>query len=270
MYPSILIGNRTGGQGKTLVSQLVHYAFDLCAGVSMRLVSADSIEDGGEGASKLGRFVDGVEELGIGARMGEVRLKPQLAVGHWDRLGQILKSGGCIVDLGANVAPVVFEWAKERNAGRILAAGAEIVLVVPVTAQRQALLDAKECLEMSFEAGSQLPVSRRFVVLNEYHGDFAGVAGSDEFRYLDALAKDGKVSIVRLGKCTSEVWAQVEATFTAVADLVELDHVEYARRFGMNEFQASGAQQEFVEWLKRQIEAFSEAGLVPDVERAPA
>lgn len=265
--PAILVGNRTGGQGKTIVSQLIHHGYS-CAQQSLGAASADSSAQGE--ASKLGRILPEVEELGTGANLADLKENQHAAVQHWDRLGRRLLNGNCVIDLGANVLPLVFQWARERKAKSLLV-NKDIRLVIPVTAQAQSVSDGLAMLEASLDPAGYLPVRHRYVVLNEYHGGFHGFAGDVEFEALAGSKRDSSVRVIRLSKAVVEVWGQIEAGFMSLGKLANMASDQYASAFGLdNEFAAVGAEADLKEWVSTSIRAFVTAGLVPaPVEALP-
>ncbi len=259
--PTILVGNRTGGQGKTLVSQLLHYGHML-AGHEMQLVAADS-SDAQDSRSKLGRILEGeVEELGIGAKMDEIRNDPRKAVAYWDRIGKHLKEGNAVIDLGANILPLVFDWAKQRRAGRLLKQS-QISLVVPITAQRQSVMDGMQMIQEALDRDSQIPITDTFVIFNACHGSFADLQTKSEMISLLRMVQDSKVIRIDLAKCNTEIWEAMEADFTSLSTMAQMSHDAIAERFGLDLFAASGAQVDFTEWLEATLTAFRQAGLLP-------
>lgn len=257
--PAILVGNRTGGQGKTLISQLIHYGYKM-SGVPLRAVSADSADN--TEASKLGSLIADVEELGTGATMAQVRSNQHLAVQYWDRLGELLLEGGCVIDLGANILPMVFQWAAERQAGRLLE-GKPIFLVVPVTAQRQSIDDAAAVFNHAVRHTGSLAFSRKVLVLNEYHGTFDSVANDMEFKKL-VKRDDGDITVVTLSRANVEVWEQIEAKGFSIDRLMKMNVADYAGAFGVNAFAASGAEAALKRWVHDCLVMLHSAGLVPE------
>lgn len=262
--PAILVGNRTGGQGKTLISQLIHcgYAY---SGKPIGAVSADSSEAGV--SSKLGRILGNVQELGIGANISSVMENQHEAVRYWDELGQRLLDGNCVIDLGANILPLIIQWAQQRNAGRVLR-GAPIALVIPVTAQAQSLADAQEMLLSAYD--SELPISEWYIVLNEYHGSFDGLKGDSGYEFITKKEHSRTKHIVTLPKANVEVWGQIEAKNISFEKLGRMAHQDWAREFRVNPFAASGSDIAYINWVRAALEAFEGAGLVPNFPRPNA
>lgn len=259
--PAILVGNRTGGQGKTLISQLIHcgYAY---SGKPIGAVSADSSETGV--SSKLGRILGNVQELGIGANISSVMENQHEAVRYWDQLGKRLLDGNCVVDLGANILPLVFQWAEQRNARRVLR-GKPIALVIPVTAQAQSLSDAQEMLVSSYD--SELPISEWHIVLNEYHGPFDRLHDDSDYKFITRKEPGRSKHIIKLPKANVEVWGQIEAKNIGFEKLGRLDHNEWAEEFDINPFAASGADVTYMNWVVGALGAFEGAGLIPKFPR---
>lgn len=262
--PAILVGNRTGGQGKTLISQLIHcgYAY---SGRPIGAVSADSSDAGV--SSKLGRILGDVQELGIGANISSVMENQHEAVRYWDELGDRLFDGNCVIDLGANILPLIFQWAAQRNAGRVLR-GNPIALVIPVTAQAQSLADAVEMLQASRE--SELPISNRFIVLNEYHGSFDRLLDNPDYAAITKAVRSHPTTVIKLPKAKVEVWDQIEAKNLSFEKLGRMAHTDWAAEFKVNRFAASGSDIAYINWVRGALEAFEAAGLVPNFPRPNA
>ena len=264
---SIICANRTGGQGKSLVAQLVALGYDYSA-KPLRKVAADIVDDGD--ISKFGRFFPGqVTELKIGATIQELRDDERAALREGDRVGEQIVKGDCVIDLGANVVDSVWQWANARSAGAVLEKrGIEApVLVVPCTSNGQAVADAVALLEKSFKQTDDLPISARFLVLNERDGNFDKYTDDDAFSKIEAMTKKG-LKLVRLRKCRSEVWPEIERKFIPFAELAEMESDDFEKRFDLSVFAASGAHSDLLEWLKESIESFREAGLIPSAPAA--
>jgi len=260
---SVIVCNRTGGQGKTLIAQLIALAFEE-AGISKILASADSSTT--EAISKLGKIHRGsVLELGIGAEFDAVRSDASKVVSHWDQLGAILASGNAIVDIGANLVDTVWNWAHARNAGEVLrsAKAPQIVLVVPVRAQAQAIEDALAVLERSIREDAFLPIAARILVLNEASGGFERYGSSGDFERLSAMKHNAGLKIVRLPQCRSEIWPSLERNYTPLRSIIPMTTQDVAQEFHLDMFAASGARADLLQWISHAIESFRVAGLIP-------
>lgn len=267
MGPSVIVANRTGGQGKTLVAQLIALAYEL-AGLPIDLASADT--SAGQNSSKLGKFYRGsVQELGIGADLDSVRLDGSRAVAHWDRIGSLLLTGNVVIDLGANIVDQIWEWARSRNAHSVLkeSHAPPITLVVPIRAQAQALEDALTLLERSISETRALPIARRVLILNEASGDFERYGTHNDFERLQAMKLNADLKIVRLPLCRSEIWPAIERHYLPLRGLIQLSTETYAKEFHLDLFAASGARTDLMDWLTEAIDGFRAVGIVPDTVR---
>lgn len=262
--PTVLVGNRTGGQGKTLITQIINLGYRLGEGSPSTLVAADSLaRDGNLGASKLGSIYSEVEELGIGAGLSQTLEDGRSAVSYWDKIGQHLKNGGAIIDFGANVLPMVFDWAQQRRTSRILSTS-RIHLVVPITAQPQSLSDAVDILSTALSDKCELKTERQFAVFNEVHGKFDAIQGSDEYAQLMKLLKKPTAHSVKLPLCRCELWSKIESQLMRMNDLVEMPYEDWQKVFKTDEFLASAAQHDYSVWLASAIDAFRKVGLIPE------
>lgn len=266
---TVLVTNLTGGQGKTMSSQIINIGF-LDAGRRPRLAAADTFGD--DRTSKLGRLHPGlVEELGIGVRLTDIRDDAGAAIRYWDRFGQVLLRGGYIVDVGANVAPFIFDWAYARNAGRILRQqkAPPIILVVPMRPQAKAVEDALNILERSINDPDMLPISRRVLIQNESGGTFANFGSNEDYLRLEHLTLHHGLRIARMRHCHSDLWPIAERLYIPILDLLDADLEVLQRDYGLDLFAASGAQADLVAWLNETLTEFREIGLVPPPAEPP-
>ncbi|WP_421880240.1 hypothetical protein [Pacificispira sp.] len=260
---SVVVANRTGGQGKTLVAQLVSLCFE-GAGITKHLAAADTADL--SRCSKLGKlFREQVTELGLGATIDAVRSDPNRAVAHWDALGELLCAGDVVVDLGANLVDMVWDWAAARQAGSILRSPRipRIVLVVPVRAQAQALEDAFTVLERSIKENDNLPLAGRILVLNEASGPFSQYGNNSDFERIQAMKHNAGLKVMSLAQCRSEIWPTLERNHVPIAKVARMETNEFGEEFGLDRFAASGARADFLTWLEKIIADFQRIGLVP-------
>lgn len=180
-----LIGTRTGGQGKTMAAQLIVRAMRK-SGVDLVLAAADTDRSGVK--SKFGSVFAGVRELGIGADLDVALRDGSALVRHWDQVGEVLESPSAIVDIGANVIGDILRWG--RGIGADTFSGADLTLVVPVTAQAQAVSDALEVIRDARKPGG-LPFRRIVVIFNALRGDPAALAGASELERLADVVRIG-------------------------------------------------------------------------------
>ena len=254
---------RTGGQGKTTVAQLVGLLHEL-KGQPLKYASADSDSTGQ--ASKLGRFLTGVRELGIGADLKSIKVSndPNAAIRYWDQFGATLLDGGYVVDVGANIARNLFDWAEVSNAGAILKRrnAAPIDLVVTVRAESQAIEDAKELINLSFEKEDFIEFDRRFVVLNEVGGSFEGLP-VDKMLQGFASKYNKPVKAMRLPRCTSDLWPLMEREFLSIRDALRLSEEDLEKKYGLSVWAANAGLTDLKAWVSQALDGFEKAGLGP-------
>jgi len=254
---------KTGGQGKTLVAQLLALQHEH-KGVPAKLAAADS--DSLNQRSKFGRLFPNVKELGIGEDLTRIKhsTDPNLAIKYWDEFGRTLLDGGCIIDVGANVAAELFAWAEARNAGSLLRRrnSPPIDLVVATKAESQAIEDARALLQYSFDKNEWLPFGRRFVVLNEVAGGFDRYENDPAFRRLKAFQGMG-VGIINMKRCESDIWGLMEKEFISVRDAVKMTENDLEKRYGIDVWTGHGGLTDLKCWAYETLTAFEKAGLVP-------
>ena len=257
---SIFVAIRTGGMGKTTTVQIIEYALSR-KNVSFDLVSLDVAEKGA--SSKLKKVLDQTEDMVFGASMEAISQDPNAALQNFDDLGQRLARGGAIFDFGANIAPVVFGWAKVGEIHEYLAHMPKITLVVPVTAQSQAIDDAIAIIKEARGTISDLPIAKIIVVYNERDGKF----GNDIARYADlvaeTIAKDDGIEMksVVLPKLLSEIWNKIQAKNMPFADAIRLSAAELERDLGLPLMQAGRGKKFFRDWLNAAELQFLNAGI---------
>jgi hypothetical protein len=263
---SIIVATRTGGQGKTLVSQVIHFIFKEC-GEPLKVMAADTAGDNGSATkSKLARFLeaeDVVEELGIGATIQSIRSNTDEMLKYWVPLAQGLVEGNVLVDVGANVLPAIWEWAVEIDAGRVLREAPPIWLVIPVTAQAQSLSDSCDLIRLAEAKQKYLPVAKYIVVFNEHEGKFDRVSDTAEYQSLMKLISDVKASTISLERCKTSVWQKMQVDWISLKAMRNLTYRDYSSRFGLSSFMGSAAEKDFVGWLFSTAKAFQAASLYP-------
>jgi len=261
---------KTGGQGKTLVAQMLVLQHEQ-KGVPVRLAAADS--DSLNQRSKMGRLFPAVKELGIGEDLTRIKSStdPNLAIKYWDEFGRTLLDGGHIIDVGANVAAELFAWAEARNAGALLRRrnSAPLDLVVTTKAESQGIEDARALIQYSFDKQEWLPFSRRFVVLNEVAGSFGSFEADQSFRRLKAFQSMG-VGIINVKRCESDIWQLMEREFISVRDGIKMTEVDLEKRFGIDVWTGHGGLTDLKNWAAETLAAFEKAGLFPMVQRQEA
>lgn len=260
---------KTGGQGKTLVAQMLVLQHEQ-KGIPVKLAAADS--DSLNQRSKFGRLFAGVKELGIGEELTNIKTStdPNLAIKYWDEFGRTLLDGGHVIDVGANVAADLFAWAEARSAGALLRRrnSAPIDLIVTTKAESQAIEDARSLLQYSIEKNEWLPINRRFLVLNEVAGGFGSYENDQAFRRLKNLQSQG-VGVITIKRCESDIWTLLEREFISVRDALKLTDTDLEKRYGIDVWTGHSGLTDLRAWANETLAAFEKAGLFPAVD-APA
>ncbi len=263
MSETIIVANRTGGQGKTVAAQLLIWGMEV-GGLEPRRIAIDSIGEGTK--SKFGKFCKRVREIRVSPDQESLRSDSKAMLAHWDAVGKELLNGGAVIDVGANVIDSIFAWAAARNAGSVLAQrkAPPVTLVVPAQAQAQALEDALHLLERSITEGGNLQITRRVLLLNEAFGGFDTYGTNEDFTRLQRMKEEHGLRIGRLRKCTSALWPFIERLYLNMADVTEMDPSDMEKKFGLNPFEAAGAQVDFLQWALQSLRMLNSLGLTPD------
>lgn len=248
---SVVVGTRTGGQGKTLITQLLYGAAQ-ATGRRLTLVSADSVDDGpAKAGSKLAAIIDGVHEVAVAPPMENVLQSGTAVLAHWDRLGEFLEAGDALIDLGANVLGSVCGWARTSKIGAMLQ---PVTIVLPVTCQAQSAADAVAVLADLVEIGEDLPVAHKVIVFNNVHGPVSTASGAS-FDELRRMITAGELSGCAIKRCVSEIWSQVEAEQLPLANVVSMAPEEIAARFKVGKFAAVRGRQMLAAWRHESMKA---------------
>jgi hypothetical protein len=222
MPRATFVCNSKGGVGKTTVAVAIAEVYRALHGRAPKMIDCDS-------RHKLCKML-GSEVIGFGlcATTDDLLANPDLIVSYWDALGDhILGGNDVVIDLGANVDAQIFEWAaRSRIADYLGETGVDIV--VPTTAEPLAIEGARVLLT---SAARIFPDSRRVLVLNEAHGRFAGYETADEFRSLLALPG---LHVVRLPKCISSLWNDLERDGVSFAKAIELGPEKIGATLGLS------------------------------------
>ena len=263
MNESIIVANRTGGQGKTVTAQMLIWGMEI-GGLEPRRIAIDSV---GEGTvSKFGKFCARVCEIRVSPDEASLRSDSKAVLTHWDAVGRELLQGGAVIDVGANVIDTIFTWAAARNAGSVLTQrkAPPVALVVPTQAQAQALEDALHLLERSIAEGENLQISRRVLLLNEAFGGFDTYGTNEDFARLQRMKEEHGLKIGRIRKCESALWPYIERLYLNMAEVSEMDPSEMEDRFALNPFEAAGAQVDFLRWALDTLRTLNSLDLTPN------
>ena len=256
---SLLVGTLTGGQGKTLIVQLLAYAAYL-QNYEFKFVSVDSVDDGSSGTtstSKLARVLPGVHQIAIAASLSDVLKTSDAAITHWDGLGEFLADGNCLVDLGANVPPAIFQWAAVSEQGHLFQ---PMTLIIPVTRQTQSAADAIAVMDEATELRQHFPIQRIVVAYNDVHGIVGDDTGPD-FVELRKRKQAGLIDECRIDRCPSGLWAQIETSQKTFSKLAAMTDAEFQSAFNLGRFPAGRGSMIFKRWLNEQVRRFAAIGL---------
>jgi len=187
-----IVANKTGGQGKTTVAQLLYEAL-LDAGVGPRLAAIDRA-GGSRRRSKLGTLYPQTFDWGVAADRAELAAgQGEAALRHWDVLSRVLKQRHVVIDVGANAIDPMLRWMQLS-----LTADARhpMNFLVVSTAQEHAAADAMAVLDEIEASRRAIAVGRIGVVLNGAFGSFD--QPGDKVAGLMALAKARGYPIIQL------------------------------------------------------------------------
>lgn len=253
---SCLVGNRTGGQGKTLVTQLLAEALS-DAGVQATLASVDTAH--GDTRSKLGALYSGAIDLAVAADIGEAAAEGDSMAGlrHWDGFVDVLRRKNVVIDIGANVWPPIAQWAEVSKPSRFIR-GRPLNVLVVVTAQDSSIRDGLVMLSQVEAAAEDLNVGRVGVVLNQHGG---------KFEESDANVKALRAYIAERNLPTIDLTrGHVKATDmgVSIARLRKMDGSEYHKVRSSESEVAAWRELDFAQaWIEKAIAAFRAAGFAP-------
>lgn len=263
-FEVIVVANRTGGQGKTTVSQMLLSMYP-----EAQPFSADA-QDAPDGKSKLGRIMGDrkVHELGVGWSLEQTQKGLEENSAFWDEFGALLaqvadKGEVAVVDLGANVVDSLVAWGGSFDSAslfcerRIVAGRKPIVFtfVVPMVSSPQAMSDAK-AIAAELAAGGGLPVSRVVFVRNEWQG-----AIPQGFDPMPADPGAVKWSTCSIAKCDSSLLKIFELKEKAIGSIVGMDDDVLSKEFALNFIQAARSGDRMRTWLSTSIASLMKAGL---------
>lgn len=217
----VFVANSKGGVGKTTVASVIAEVYRATRGRLPKLVDCDS-------RHKLVKiFGDCVTAIELSASTDELIANPDLIVSYWDGLGDHIMGGDdVVIDLGANVDRSVFEWAARSRFADYLGE-IQVDVVVPATAEPLAIEGARVLLE---SAAAVFPAARRVLVLNEGHGGFSAYEAAPDYKRLVGLPG---LQVVRLPKCTSAIWGDLERDGLSFAKAIELGPDKIGPALGM-------------------------------------
>jgi len=251
---SCIIANRTGGQGKTLVAEVLLHALTT-SGVRVVPAAIDTAVETG-GRSKLGRRYPEVQDYAISADIGEVATDGAKALLHWEEVVELFKQRNVAVDLGANVVHELLKFVQMSDISPIMR-GRPVNFLVVTTAQDNAIGDAIATLAEIEKARGAMELGKIVVVLNEFHGQFGGADGNTAA--LRNLISAKGYATVTIGKC---LFSQLDKG-GSLKDLLEIDAEAFERRYGVKTMTAIREVGELSKWVAAAVDQFRAAGIVP-------
>lgn len=180
-----LIANDKGGVGKSL---LAHFCVVALRGsnLSPRIVEYDR-------QPKLRRlFGNAVESHATGPDLAALESDPGAAARFWDPvLAMLAEPQPLVLDFGAQVWSGFSQWAQASNLAT-LAPGVGVTILVPVTADPEAVAGAVRVLE---EAPMLLPQARLVLMVCDKDGQVASLAGTPDYDRMIALVQARQVPV---------------------------------------------------------------------------
>lgn len=280
-----IVGNRTGGQGKTLLAQMIARS---TAGA--HVVAADKA-DAETGMSKLGRILQDVKdanktdpkrekiakalenakaldhafdpvaivELGVGPSAIDLLQDPHKGIAIWDEVGQLAMEQHVVMDLGAQVVDGLLDWAENSGAAEIFdTADVPVRMVIPMMASAKAVNDAHEIFQrlMTFEPRF---ASEVIFVRNAADGSFSQIDYDPMMQKIKAVVerKDFPIRVVMIDvpACNSNLLRVAEASYSAVDTVCRLDAKTISDLFSMNQWDANRQKKLLLQWRDEVLKA---------------
>lgn len=261
---SVIVGTMTGGQGKTLVSQLMAIVA-IGQKLPLRVIAMDAVNPNSEAGkmAKLHIALTGkklslnkvtVETLPLEG--GNERMSffvPRNVNSQIEKLGSALMTDDCLVDLGANLVDKFLDWIGTADVDGALLGGADLTLVIPVTNEKVSIQRAMDTLTkvQSLSSHRIEPV----LVFNEMLGEFGD---PDETPALMALIKllGEKGRYVGLSNCLAYGLKVVSGLDGGLLGVVRQTAADYQKLMNARSiFEASTDLAELVKWTKQSMVA---------------
>ena len=274
----VVVANRTGGQGKTLASQLIIAAYP-----RMRSYCADSRDAVVDGSrkSKLARMVEGTVDFGAGPTEDDFKEDPKVYSRFWDPFGLAVLMGDAkdvdsskravvagranagkpmLIDFGANVVDSFLDWSKSSGGAAAFDTGtwrAAFDFVIPVVSSPQSIGDALSIVER-LRTGEHVPVRRIVLVLNEIQGPFPQ-DGDGPFEALTALVRVSGGVVVPMPRIDNKGLRFFEAKNRPVSDISRQSGVKLGADLEIGVFEGNRVYREAKGWFDAVTSAFREA-----------
>lgn len=263
-----LIGSDKGGIGKSMIALILALAHDRAD----RPLKIMEIDHQAKLRSVLGDRVD--LSLKAGADLAEVAKDRHRAASFYDPIYELWAADDSLTDLGANASTSLFQWMRECDVATLAAEDGIRFRFVAVTApDDQAMKSAVSAIKDAMEtlpAGSEI-----LLVRNDIHGEagFAPYKGTDPAEQLEAMQRDGKITVIDVPYCDSLLMEYGKAH--RMSPLAVLDQAdEVAKKMELGRVAASMQKRKLVNWLFNVQTAmapmFLPAGEAAKVEAAAA
>ncbi|TAL79976.1 MAG: hypothetical protein EPN75_08785 [Beijerinckiaceae bacterium] len=267
----IMVGNRTGGQGKTLVTEILLSLLT----EERQVIAADSVEAvGASKKSKLGRIFDDVDDVGCGPSAEEMKRDPKVYRKFWDGIGLKIAGGRqaspVVMDFGANVIDSMISWARDSHVGDFFSRKESLVaaeLVIPFVASPQAIGDALS-IARELARGDVFPVRRIVFLCNEVQGSFERFRDTPEMLEIRAMARKFTFPVIKLSRCDAGLLRLLEKNDEPKVSVLDKSVDDIGAQYGLNFFEASRELEDVKAWLEQARDKLSSAlKLVREVPR---
>jgi len=244
---SALVVNRSGGVGKTLLTQALRILMASPAGEDWRPISVDSVEGGQR--SKLSRLMPECVDIPIAPKLSAIKSNAFPFYQLWDRVFLNIAQGSAIVDFGANVVPNFAQWLELQEGDNYGIVCPPSLLIVPITSSAQALSDGVATIEGFWKTQQVLPISRTIVFFNEVFGPVENPISPD-YTWLLRRAREGKLTILRMPKCEGPLLAAFDAQDIPVFSVLRMNDDQLSAMFGLTDLRRRTlAQKQLLEFL---------------------
>jgi len=260
---SVIVGTMTGGQGKTLVSQLMAMVA-IGQKLPLRVIAMDAVNPRSKEGKmaklhialstlKLNNVV--VETLPLEGESEKMAFfVPRNVNSQIEKLGSALMENDCLVDLGANLVDKFVDWLRTADPDGALLGGANLTLVIPVTNEKVSIQRALDTLTKlkSVNAHQIEPV----LVFNEVLGQFADPKDDATIKGLLSLLNGLGGRQVVLSNCLAYGLKVVSGLDGGLLGVVRQTAAEYQQLMkARSVFEASTDLAELVKWTKQSMVA---------------
>ena len=248
---TIMIANRTGGVGKTTVTDFLHaYLFKNKAEYGFVSLDADS----NSGKSKLkSRYGDDVLSLSP-----TFRANSSDNLTDWNTLLEIFVEGNRLIDFGANASVSFLEWVKSYDVSSFMYEDDKPVyapvVLIPITSDEQPIADAISFIKQLEDAKEFFPIDRIVLIKNNFHSDLDIVFSPEVQSFLDA--RKNSVSIIRMKRCyDAGAMASLARSTTSMFDILKTTPKESFNTFPEHKGPKSGLLTNTIKAVAREFDA---------------